>query len=93
MISSTSPSGYLPPPAPAAGSRPGPSGPGPGNDSFQPSQTALLSAALNHTPAVRPEVLAAAVQLATNPSYPPPEVIAHVARLISQSPDPSETGD
>ena len=49
-----------------------------------------LSAALASQPEVRPEVVARGNALAADPSYPGPEIIAKVAGMILNSPDPSE---
>lgn len=49
-----------------------------------------LRSALNDVPEVRPEVLARAHALATDPDWPGSTQIEHIARLLSDSPDLTE---
>lgn len=62
-------------------------------DRISTESAAFLSAALARTPEVRPEVVARARELASDPSYPPPAVIQFVAQRILAAPDLSESED
>lgn len=46
-----------------------------------------LRAALTRTPEIRPEIVERARGLASDPLYPPRQIIEDVARLITDSPD------
>ncbi len=49
-----------------------------------------MRAALASQPAIRPEVVARARELAADPAYPPVAVLKSVGRMILASPDLSE---
>ncbi|MDP1579776.1 MAG: hypothetical protein Q8M02_05825 [Candidatus Didemnitutus sp.] len=63
---------------------------GPGSDQFSASHSAALRAALAAQPEIRPEVVARGKALAADPSYPPLDVLRHVATAVINSPDHSE---
>ncbi len=70
-----------------------PSSDAPGSDRFSPENTAVLKAALAHHPEIRPEVVARARVLATDPSYPSPAILRAVGQVILASPDPADQAD
>lgn len=67
--------------------RPGTGIPRVATDRIALNQKAQLQAALKETPEVRPEVVARGRDLATDPAYPPLEIINRLATLISSSKD------
>lgn len=70
-----------------------PSTDGAGSDRFSPENTAVLKAALTHHPEIRPEVVARARVLATDPAYPSPAVLRRVGQVILAAPDPADQAD
>lgn len=70
-----------------------PSPQGPEADRFAPEHTAALKAALSSQPEIRPDVVARARLLASDPSYPSPAILRQVGRVILNSPDPDEQAD
>ncbi len=59
-------------------------------DQVSTERAEFLRAELSRQPEIRPEVVARARELATDPNYPPMEVITKVAEQILSSPDLSE---
>lgn len=59
----------------------------PSQDTLSTENATNLKAALENTPAVRPEVVERASKLALDPAYPPLAIIEKVARMISASND------
>lgn len=51
-------------------------------DEFQPEQFKTISEAWKNNPDVRPEVMAAAKQFATDPNYPTPAQLQQLAAMI-----------
>lgn len=66
---------------------------GPGADRFSPEHTTALKAALQSQPEIRPEVVARARALATDPAYPSAAILRQVGEAILRSPDLSEQVD
>jgi len=62
-------------------------------DRFSPENTAALQSALASQPAIRPEVVARARELAADPSYPSKEILSKVSQILLASPDLSEQVD
>jgi hypothetical protein len=58
-----------------------------GTDSFQANRAERLRDMLTREPEIRPAVVAQARLLAQDPSYPPHEILRHVASLIVKAPD------
>lgn len=54
------------------------------------SNTEALHSALSNTPEVRPEVVERGHHLAVDPNYPPRELILRLAKLFTESSDPSD---
>lgn len=91
MISSTSSTDRAARPdlvsnAPTTSERPA----APRSDQISTEGAAFLRAELERQPEIRPEVVERARALAADPSYPPVEVLRHVAEQILNSPDLSE---
>jgi hypothetical protein len=59
-------------------------------DRLSTENAALLRAALVRQPEIRPEVVARARALATDPNYPPLSIVRLMAQQILASPDLSE---
>ena len=74
--------------SPAGPSAPRPNAPRP--DQISTDSADYLRGALVRQPAVRPEVVERARKLASDPTYPSPEIIKRVAEQIVRSPDLSE---
>ena len=62
----------------------------PGRDSLSTDTSASLRGALASEPEIRPDSVARGRQLAADPAYPPADIVAGLARLLVNSPDPSE---
>jgi len=62
----------------------------PGRDTLSTRTAASLQGALASEPEIRPDSVAAVRQLAADPAYPPADIVAGLARLLVNSPDPSE---
>ena len=62
----------------------------PRSDQISTEGAAFLKAELDRQPEIRPEVVERARALATDPNYPPVEVLRNVAEQILNSPDLSE---
>jgi hypothetical protein len=91
MITSTSSSDRAARPVsvPAAGQMPVRTA-APRPDQLTTDNAALLRAALARQPEIRPEVVARACALATNPSYPSLSIVRLMAQQILAAPDLSE---
>lgn len=59
-------------------------------DQLSSSQSTVLREALSNTPEIRPDVVERAQKLAVDPNYPPRELILRLAKLMSETVDPSE---
>ncbi|RRJ96248.1 hypothetical protein Ga0100231_020295 [Opitutaceae bacterium TAV4] len=59
-------------------------------DQLMTTHAIRLRAALDDVPEIRPEVLARAHALATDPNWPGATQIEHIARLLTESPDLTE---
>lgn len=59
-------------------------------DLISTENAAFLRTELQRQPEIRPEVVARAMELAEDPSYPPMEVLREVASQILRSPDLTE---
>ena len=59
-------------------------------DQISTENAAFLRAELTRQPEIRPEVVARAMELAKDPTYPPMEVLREVASQILGSPDLTE---
>ena len=59
-------------------------------DHLSSSQSKILREALSSTPEVRPDVVERGHKLAVDPNYPPRELILRLAKLMSETVDPSE---
>ena len=93
MINSTSSSDRVLRPDGVVHHTPTPPDRGPAPDRFSPENSAALQSALQQQPAIRPEVVARARELAADPSYPSKEILGQVAKVILNSPDLSEQAD
>jgi hypothetical protein len=60
------------------------------SDQVTTESAALLRAALVRTPEIRPDVVARAREIASDPSYPPLAIVRLIAQQILASPDLSE---
>jgi hypothetical protein len=60
------------------------------SDQISVSRAEFLRSELKRQPEIRPEVVARALALAKDPSYPPMETLRKVAEQILASPDLSE---
>ncbi len=63
---------------------------GPGRDQFSADHTATLRNALAAQPEIRPEVVARARALASDPLYPSTAILRKVGEAILNSPDLTE---
>ena len=93
MINSTSPSDRVLRPDGVVHHTPTPPERGPAPDRFSPENSAALQTALQRQPAIRPEVVARARELAADPSYPSTEILSLVGKIILGSPDLTEQAD
>jgi hypothetical protein len=93
MINSTSPSDRVLRPDGVVHHTPTPPDRGPAPDSFSPEKSAALQAALQNQPAIRPEVVARARELAADPTYPSAAILRSVGQIILGSPDLTEQAD
>jgi len=89
MITNTTNVGSTPPPAPDPRRvRTGSAAPAAASaDTLTTDNATRLKAALENTPAVRPEVVARASALAMDPAYPPLAIIEKLALMIAASND------
>ena len=60
------------------------------SEALASTQTKVLREALANSPEIRPEVVKKGHSLAVDPNYPPRELILRLARLMSETADPSE---
>ena len=91
MISSASSPDRTPrPDLVSAAGQPNPRPAAPRQDRISTEQAEYLRSELDRQPEIRPEVVERAKGLASDSSYPPPEVVRHVAAQILASPDLSE---
>jgi hypothetical protein len=61
-----------------------------GEERLSRANSQALREALEQSPEIRPEVVERGRKLAVDPNYPPREIIMSLARLMSDSIDPSE---
>lgn len=60
-------------------------------DSLSTTHAEALHKALESTPEIRPEMVELGRKLASDPNYPPLEIIEQLSKLIINSADPSES--
>jgi hypothetical protein len=93
MINSTSPSDRVPRPEGVVLNAKTPPTGGFKADRFSPEHSAVLKAALQAQPEVRPEVVARGRALAADPAWPSADILRQVGQAILNSPDLSEQAD